>query len=679
MAVVNFKTYEQNYSAIGKEASQLRSHSFVECTLGCVGGTDTVSLPVQVCTTVAELKDVLCAKLGYIDSASIAFITKSASSYRVLRETDQVQTKMTVKGVKSFKPPLHNYPHPYGIIGAGYNGIKTALFLSRDGQTDYTIFDRYDRVGGHCWLEAANKTTRLQTEFPCYHVWYGAEWSNPDSTLCGGPPTDWEFWPTRNRLLEHFQLAAEEYGVIPHIHFKVDVESTDLRGKSIHDPDRYFEFTCVPKTYEQKEVQGGGAMAHQISGKHAEKEDMSAKGYAKRFVPDPTRTPYMWSCSCFCMWPGCLTNPRQITYKGEELFDGIIEYGLEMRFDYKEVEGKNTIIHGHGAFGMENVRTCVEHGSKHTYLVCRKRNLTCPRVVSWFINRSSPPITAVQCLDQLQIAYKHCNYDPWDMHSVSANSKRTHATLNAKTRFGIGDIYFLACAYGVLEIVVDNIKRCTGSTVHLESGAKLEDISNILKCTGMLPDWTVDKVTKMKHLFGFWINGDPRRFICADPDGLQASNLGTTTVGPGAYGLGQTMKHFWDCPNDWARLEADGHLATVPTHKQGEPNPETPAYFIDARHANGTGITIAGVSPLLAEKQAKNDMYKNWIVNYCSPADKFIAAATKEWNDYEDMFREKGMIAKDTPRIPYLYSVEWVQQQDERHTREMMAKYGGSG
>lgn len=591
-----------------------------------------------------------------------------------MKDSDRVARKMFVKGVKDFQPPRHRYEHPYGIIGAGYMGIKTALALTADGQTDYVCFDRYDRVGGHCWLEAANKTTRLQTEFACYHVWFGRPWSTPDITKCGGPPLNWEIWPTRDRLLEHFQLAAEEYGMIPNCRFNIDVESTELRGK-ITDPNRYFEFTCVPKITQRKNMQGGGRLAHQIGNVEVETQDLTAQGYAGAFQRDTKREPYQWKCSCFAMWPGCLTNPRQVNYKGEDQFGGISEYGVEMRFDYNNVTGKRTVIHGHGAFTMENVRTCCEHGSLKVYVCCRKRNLTCPRVVSWFINQSNPPITAAHCLNMLKVAYKHCDYDPWDMHSVSCNSSRTHATLNAKTRFGIGDIYFLACAYGITEIVVDNIKRLTHRTVHLESGEKLEDIDNILKCTGMLPDWTVDKVLKLKYLHGFWVNGDPRRFLCADPDGLQASNLGTTTIGPGAWGNVQMMKHFWDVPGDWIRIENEGILTMVPKHSQGDPTPDCPAYFIEARHAVQTGMTIGGASPLLIAKQAENESYKNWMVNYCTPIQKFIEHATREWNEYEDMFRDKGMIPKDTPRVPYLYTVEYVEEQRTVHQQEMAAKY----
>lgn len=37
---------------------------------------------------------------------------------------------------------------------------------------------------------------------------------------------------------------------------------------------------------------------------------------------------------------------------------------------------------------LRNIRTCCEYGAKHIWVVCRKRNLTCPRVVSWFINQA---------------------------------------------------------------------------------------------------------------------------------------------------------------------------------------------------------------------------------------------------------------------------------------------------
>jgi len=497
MAMLAFKQHEQNWAATGEEAGRLCSHNFFECELGIIGHDATVRFPVQVCTKVGEVRSVLAMKLGYIEPDSFNFIVKQGCTYRKMQDCEQVLHKMWLKGknITSFSPMRHEYPHPYGIIGAGYNGIKTAIFLERYNQRNYVIFDRYDRVGGHCWLECANTTTRLQTEFPTYHVWYGPEFSMPGIKECGGAPVDWEIWPTRDRLLEHFQICADEYGILANTHFSTDVESVELVGKP-NDPERYYNLVCAPKYKPRALVQGGGALGHQLG----------AKKKAEEFIPVEGREPWVQPVSTLAFWPGVLINPREVTYKGEDAFGGQIDYAVEMRFNYDYVTGSNVVIHGHGAFTMENIRTCLEYGVKHIYVVCRKMNLTCPRMVSWFINQSNPPITAAQTLDMLRVTYKYLDYDPWNMHSVTANKTHTHASVNQKTRFGIGDVYFLSAAYGLMEIVVDNIKRCTHRTVHLETGRKLEDLDCILKCTGLLPDWTVDRVLRLKYMKGFWPN-----------------------------------------------------------------------------------------------------------------------------------------------------------------------------
>ena len=39
-------------------------------------------------------------------------------------------------------------------------------------------------------------------------------------------------------------------------------------------------------------------------------------------------------------------------------------------------------IVGFGAFAVENIRTCCEHRAEKIYLVCRRKNLCMPRMVS---------------------------------------------------------------------------------------------------------------------------------------------------------------------------------------------------------------------------------------------------------------------------------------------------------
>merc|ERR1712217_400463 len=130
---------------------------------------------------------------------------------------------------------------------------------------------------------------------------------------------------------------------------------------------------------------------------------------------------------------------------------------------------------------------------------------------------------------------------------------------------------------------------------------------------------TVDKVAQIKFLKGYWINGDYRRSVIAVPDGIMASNFGGTTIGPGAYDWTKTIKHFWDVPMDWLQMEDGGMTGVIPIHNHGEPTEDTPAYFIDARHATSTGMAIHGMSVLLNEKCAQDGRYKHWLVNHVAP------------------------------------------------------------
>ena len=50
----------------------------------------------------------------------------------------------------------------------------------------------------------------------------------------------------------------------------------------------------------------------------------------------------------------------------------------------------------------------------------------------------------------------------------------------------------------------------------------------------------------------------------------------------GAYSYIALIKHVWDCPKEWIQLDEDGFL-NLPEHKAGEPDPDSPAYFVNAR------------------------------------------------------------------------------------------------
>merc|ERR1719401_257541 len=415
-------------------------------------------------------------------------------------------------------------------------------------------------------------------------------------------------------------------------------------------------------------------MAHQLGGddsKHRYNGDI-----------DTTRQKFSTKVSTLSMWPGALVFPRPVHYKGEELFGGPMEFAVEMRFDYSCVAKKTVAIIGHGAFTMENIRTCLEVNTKYIYVICRKVNLTCPRAVSWFINQSPAPVPASQILDMLDYAYTmtKCgdgSIKPWEVHSVMANKERTHATIWSKTRFGIGDVYFLAQAYGLCEVVVAEPRRCSYQTLHLDTGAKLE-VEAVLKCTGCLGDWKVDQVMNIQYMKGFYVNGDVRMPCSGEADGINAASFSLTTGGPGYYGMMKQVVHFYECPNDWQRLVNMGILEQLPTHRAGEPDEEFPAYFFTAAHGQSSGIMIGGASPLLGAKNAKGgDDYKHYIQNYCLPVERLLKEAMEDWRMYEDKFRETGLIPKDAPYKEYPYTKEILDKQTERLWAHIKKRWGG--
>jgi cation diffusion facilitator CzcD-associated flavoprotein CzcO len=100
----------------------------------------------------------------------------------------------------------------YVIIGAGMAGILAGLRLSERGETDYTIYEKGDSVGG-TWRE--NRYPGLTCDVPS-HVYTYTFAPNPDWSrfFAGGP-----------EIKRYFQRIADDYGVSEHIRFNAEVTS----------------------------------------------------------------------------------------------------------------------------------------------------------------------------------------------------------------------------------------------------------------------------------------------------------------------------------------------------------------------------------------------------------------------------------------------------------------------
>lgn len=579
-------------------------------------GTETISLPCVTCTTVAEIKDTLAENL-MVERSQLEFYFKAGAYLTRQFDKQEIQKKTLVKGITSFKPQAHTWPHPIGIIGTGYHGIKTAITYLKSGNSNIVCFDRNNRVGGYCWITGANKTSKLQTEFGSFHVWWGPDFANTGK--CGGypDPAKWDIWPKKPQILEHFQYAAEEYGMLPHCKFECNVSKMDIVGGK-EDHNRYYKLTC-------DSVTGG------------EPEDVCV--------------------SVMYNYPGSLTKNRIIEYPGEEALAGHIRYGMNDDTPYEKLVDANVAILGNGAFAVENARTCIEGGSIKVYLVTRRKNLASPRAPCWFVHQGPLPTPGGFVLKMFEPMYKLVGMgDPWQYWSVHASSDRKNVNIIQNSRFGIGDVTFLMVAWGRLEYVEDTLKRCTRHTLHLTSGRKLTEVTVILKALGLLGDFEVDKLHKMKELVGAFCGGDWRRVLMIDATGMNAANFTTFSTGIATHGFATQYKFLHDFPKEYYRMQDSGLMFALPRHK-AEEQLDKPAYLTDVKFAMTASIIIDGMCPKAAALNQAVPEYKYRMYHHTHGADRLLKVATAEWDQYQEDWNAQGWKHE---YVPYPYTREMI-------------------
>eukprot|EP00403_Amphidinium_massartii_P025049 CAMPEP_0178392040 /NCGR_PEP_ID=MMETSP0689_2-20121128/11475_1 /TAXON_ID=160604 /ORGANISM="Amphidinium massartii, Strain CS-259" /LENGTH=1015 /DNA_ID=CAMNT_0020012605 /DNA_START=40 /DNA_END=3084 /DNA_ORIENTATION=+ len=614
------------------------SSTWKEATLSIQGGTECFRLPVIQGTRVDEVKQAIASVFG--GKKEQVVIEKTGGGK--MEDSDALPDKVTISGVRSFKNPRHQWPHPYAIIGCGYNGIKTAMEFLRVGQEDFVMFDRNDKVGGYCWITAANKYSKIQTEFGSFHINWGPEFAATGKL--GGTNgrwcQNWDTWFKKPQVLEHFQKAAEEYGVLPHAHLQTNVQKLDIRG-DLQDENRFYELSVESLTD-------------------------SAKNFTTK------------SSIMFC-YHGSMMRNRRMEYPGEDSFGGQIGYGMADEFTYDDgrLKDANVAILGNGAFAVENVRTCIEHGAKKVYLVTRRKNLASPRVPCWFVHQGPLPTPGGLVLKMFEPMYELAeNGSPWDFWSVHSNKARTNVTIMQNSRFGIGDITFLCLIYGALEYVEDTLKRLTPNTMHLTSGRKLENVSGIIKSLGLLGDFGVDKFHQMTEMVGRYPSGDWHRFVTIDATGMNAANFTTFSLGIGVQGNVRTMTYCYDYPQEVVKAIEAGVLGMLPKNKE-RLNEDKPAYVTDVKFDQTASMIWGSFLPDINNSMPENELYKHAMYHTYHGTDAFLKECIADWDKYQKHFKEVQGI--DHEYVPYPYTKDMIDGFYEEYSSLVGWKISSSG
>uniref|UniRef100_A0A7S1W0F6 Uncharacterized protein n=1 Tax=Alexandrium catenella TaxID=2925 RepID=A0A7S1W0F6_ALECA len=599
------------YLPMKDQSGHLKGMNFSDtdrtCTIVLDGSKEALSLGVKTSTTVAELQDILASMFQRYPT-DIILKTKQGAYQRILRARDEVPSVVTVQGITTFGRKVRQYDHPIFILGAGLGAIQTMVDMQMRGRTDMICMEAHADFGGHSWIKAANKFTKLQTERGTYHVDYCQTWK-PVPFKVG--ELDYKTWPSRDALLYMMRENAREHGLYEHTMFNNQVEKMTPKGGAYA-----VQYVPTDELWNYSEEGDGGMMLVSF---------MSA-------------------------WPGFLHLPNMLEFPGEDEFGGYMEYSSFDKVDYALCTDKICALYGHGAFTIENVRTLCEHRCAKCYVICRTRNLSGTKMASWLVGSQPVPVPASVLLDAFSKMYNLVGFDVWTAHAVHTDAKRSFAQITQKTIFGVTDIYFLAGYYDLMTCIVDEVKRVTHQCIHTKKGKKVKT-EVFIKAIGTKPSFKIDKQLGIKEVVGAWINGDPLRFCQLGAKGVQAKNFGSFSVGPGFAPSVQMSNWFLDYPDDWWLVHDK-----LPKNKAGE----WPAYVTQATFGLPMGMALGGNIPGLAAKMGEADALKARKQWESHPLEVYFKECEDEWNNYIRFFRKHNMVDdRPDPVYPYTMDTMW--------------------
>lgn len=489
-------------------------------------------------------------------------------------------------------------------------------------------------------------------------------------------PKDMKTWPTRDDLLDHFERVCRDFGLLGHIHLNTEVTRIDRINLKMLEPEasprKYVYKVSLKRPVLKKADPVSRGEEGEASAKAPAVGDPLGLGFDEPELeepPDPEEIQppedediQVLDFSTIECYPGGLTDNLRMEFRGEDIFEGNIGYGMFDEFDYTSVTNSAVAIFGMGAFGVENVRTCLEHGASKVTIICRRRNIAIPRVVDWFINQSLYPPPAAMVLDAMKPMYNFLDLNVWDFYAVQANSDRTTATIRQKSRFGIGDFYFLATCYGKAETVVGEIKRLRANDILMETSESVA-AEHFIKVLGFKADPKIDKLFGTREMVGFFPNGDWRTWVCCEFPGIDAGRFGGTSLSPAAITNAEMMKWCINYPREMLALLD----ANVLPRQKADSKTGRPAYQYEPRAGAQISMVTIGSLPGLAELPENGALLKRQKMLTAHPMEVYIDECANEWYDYCQMFQERG---DDRPFPTYPYTHEYVRELCNRNDRE---------
>ena len=179
----------------------------------------------------------------------------------------------------------------YGILGAGFGGLGTAIRLEQQGETDFLVFERDGDVGGTWW---ANTYPGCHCDIPS-HLYSFSFAPNPDWTRT---------YPKQPELSAYLRRTAERWGIYDRVRLNCEVTVAE-----------WDEDAC-------------------------------------RWRLETTRGPY--TADLLIAAPGPLSEPSIPALKGLEDFEGTVFHTARWNHDH-DLRGRKVAFVGTGASAIQAV------------------------------------------------------------------------------------------------------------------------------------------------------------------------------------------------------------------------------------------------------------------------------------------------------------------------------------
>ncbi|CAE8593142.1 unnamed protein product, partial [Polarella glacialis] len=502
---------------------------------------------------------------------------------------------------------------PVAIIGGGLGGIASARELQRRGLR-FQLFERSGGLGGS-WAQLANQSSKVQIERGTYHLGMAS------GTAC---PQDMPNYAKRDEVLAHLQAFVQEHGLAEHCQFSAEVCEVRTDNNNINNNNNN------SNSYSISWKPPGGADVTPVW----------ATGFGALMV-----------------LPGFLPRPRGVLLPQESVFQGTVAYGVSDDVPSSAlVAPKRVAILGHGAFAVEHARTAAEAGAAGVAIICRRRNLVLPRVVSWLVDGAGDgaDVDVETMLSLVKPMYQLLGF------SSVAEALPRSLMKNDRGRWvltqsnpAISDVYFLLQAQGMLEVVVGAVEAVQPHSLlvqplegpEVSTKLHLREIpcDTLIKCLGWDHSAQADlgRALGMQSIHGFWLDGDPRRFLFKFSSSATngASNMNTLSFFVLLKHAHVAFFHFLARPS---ALAAALH---------GLPVVSSLGEDFGATFVGQAFMAMARAVPELREAGREINRLKAERIRETHPVEDFVRDLAAEWAEYQ-----QARLAPGVPAQVYPYS-----------------------